>query len=104
MRNDQVIGGPGAIRALDPESGRVRWNFPIQEGPSAAGVLATSGGLVFAASKDGNLIALDASSGKALWSYQTGAAIRTSPISYAVDGKQYIAVSSGSTLFTFALP
>jgi alcohol dehydrogenase (cytochrome c) len=104
QQDDEDIGAPGAIRALDPATGDTRWNFPIQEGSSSAGVLATSGGLVFAASKDGYLIALDATYGKLLWRYQTGGSIRSSPMSYAVDGKQYIAIASGSTLIAFALP
>ena len=104
QQEDEVVGAPGAIRALDPETGDTRWNFPIQEGSPAAGVLGTAGGVVFASSKDGYLIALDAVNGKPLWRYQTGGDIRNSPISYAVDGKQYIAIASNSTLFTFALP
>jgi PQQ-dependent dehydrogenase (methanol/ethanol family) len=104
QQEDEVVGAPGAIRALDPETGDTRWNFPIQEGSPAAGVLGTAGGVVFASSKDGYLIALDAVNGKPLWRYQTGGDIRSSPISYAVDGKQYIAIASNSTLFTFALP
>jgi alcohol dehydrogenase (cytochrome c) len=104
QRLDELVGAPGAIRALDPVSGDVRWNFPIQDGSSAAGVLATAGGVVFAAVSDGNLIALDAANGKFLWHYQAGERIRSSPISYAVDGKQYIAITAGSVLFSFALP
>jgi alcohol dehydrogenase (cytochrome c) len=90
----------------EPErlTGKARWNFPIQEGSSGAGVLGTAGGVVFAASQDGNFIALDAANGKPLWHYQTGGGIRSSPMSYAVKGKQYIAISSNSTLITFALP
>jgi PQQ-dependent dehydrogenase (methanol/ethanol family) len=94
---------PGAIRAIDPTTGDVRWSFDLHQGSWAAGVLATAGGVLFASSKDGNLIALDARSGKELWHYQTGADIMSSPISYSVDGRQYVAVSTDSTLVTFAL-
>jgi alcohol dehydrogenase (cytochrome c) len=104
QRLDEVISTFGAIRALDAATGDTRWNFPIQEGSSAAGVLSTAGGVVFATVADGNLIALDAASGNFLWRYQTGERIRSSPISYAIDGKQYVAVSAGSVLFSFALP
>ena len=104
QRLDEVVGSHGAVRALDPVSGDARWNFPIQEGSSATGVLATAGGLVFAAVADGNLIALEAATGKLLWHYQTGERIKSSPMSFAVDGTQYVAVSSGSVLFAFALP
>src|SRR5579862_2974550 len=101
---DPKIGFPGAIRAIDPRTGDMRWNFPVQTGSAAAGLLGTAGGVVFATTKDGYLIALDARTGKLLWHYQTGGDIMTAPISYAVDGKQYIAISSTSALFTFALP
>ncbi|HWC00822.1 MAG TPA: PQQ-binding-like beta-propeller repeat protein, partial [Bryobacteraceae bacterium] len=104
QEEDRKVGAPGAIRAIDPLTGDIKWDFPLYRGSPAAGVLSTAGGLVFAATQDGYLIALDARTGKLLWNYQTGAEIHSSPISYAVDGKQYIAISSDSTLFTFALP
>jgi alcohol dehydrogenase (cytochrome c) len=94
---------PGAIRAIDPATGDVRWSYDIYQGSSAAGVLATAGGVVFGSSRDGNLVALDAKTGKYLWHYQTGAEIRSSPISYSVDGVQYIAVSNDSGLMTWRL-
>ena len=56
------------------------------------------------ASREGNFIALEARSGKPLWHFQAGNEIPSSPISYAVDGKQYVAVSSAGVLFSFALP
>jgi alcohol dehydrogenase (cytochrome c) len=103
-QKENSVKAEGAIRAIDPQTGNIRWNFPLQEGSSSAGVLATGGGLVFAASREGNLIALDAQTGRALWHYQTGAEIRSSPISFSVDGRQYIAVANDSALFAFALP
>jgi alcohol dehydrogenase (cytochrome c) len=95
---------PGAIRAIDPATGNVQWSYDLHQGSWAAGVLATAGGVVFASSKDGNLIALDARTGQHIWHYQTGAEIMSSPISYSVDGRQYVAVSTDGALFTFALP
>jgi len=95
---------PGAIRAIDPQTDEIKWTFDLHQGSVGAGVLATAGGVVFASSKDGNLIALDARSGAELWHYQTGAEINSSPMSFSVDGKQYVSVSSDSALFTFALP
>jgi alcohol dehydrogenase (cytochrome c) len=73
-------------------------------GSAAAGVLATAGGVVFASDPEGSLLALDARTGALQWRYQTGGEIRSSPISYAVDGKQYVAIAGDSTLFVFALP
>ena len=68
-------------------TGDIRWNFPMRLGSAAAGVLGTAGGVVFASDPEGSLIALDARTGAKLWHYQTGGEIRSSPISYAVDGQ-----------------
>jgi PQQ-dependent dehydrogenase (methanol/ethanol family) len=92
------------IKAIDPDTGKTMWEFRLNQGSLTAGVLATAGGLVFAASREGHLIALDAKDGTFLWRFQTGAAIEASPISYAVGGRQFIAVSSGNALYSFALP
>jgi len=103
-QEDHKRGAPGAVRAIDPLTGDIRWNFPMHLGSAAAGVLGTAGGIVFASDPEGSLLALDARTGAKLWHYQTGAEIRTSPMSYAVDGKQYVAIAGDSTLFVFGLP
>jgi alcohol dehydrogenase (cytochrome c) len=59
---------------------------------------------VFVATAEGNLIALDGKSGESLWHFQTGAEIASSPMSYSIDGKQFVAVSAGNVLYSFALP
>jgi alcohol dehydrogenase (cytochrome c) len=69
-----------------------------------AGAMATASGLVFLATGDGNLIALDGGTGKSLWHFQTGGTIAASPISYAVDGRQFVAISAGNAVYSFALP
>ncbi|MFN0169586.1 MAG: PQQ-dependent dehydrogenase, methanol/ethanol family [Bryobacteraceae bacterium] len=104
QQEDPRVGGGGAIRAIDPLTGDIRWNFPLFIGNVSAGVLSTASGVVFGASGDGYVFALDARTGKELWHYQTGAQIRNSPVAYSVDGKQYIAIGSDAALFTFALP
>ncbi len=101
---DPKIGAPGFVRALEATTGIVKWNFPMQIGSSTTGVVATAGGVAFASSNDGNLIALDSKTGKYLWHYYTGANIVASPMSYAVAGKQYVAIASQSAIFVFALP
>ncbi len=101
---DPKAGTPGFVRAIEPLTGNIRWEFPLHIGSSAAGVLSTGGGVVFAASHDGYLIALDARTGKWLWHYQTGSQIQSSPIAYQADGKQVIAISTSSSLVTFSLP
>jgi alcohol dehydrogenase (cytochrome c) len=98
-------GGPGGgrILAVDPKTGNTIWHFDTISSPTA-GVLATAGGLVFGGDAEGYLIAFDARSGKVLWRFQAGGPIYAPPISYALDGRQYIAVAAGQTMLTFALP
>ncbi|MEW5979354.1 MAG: PQQ-dependent dehydrogenase, methanol/ethanol family [Acidobacteriota bacterium] len=101
---DTRIGSPGFIRALNALTGEIVWNFDLHVGSYAAGVLGTAGGVLFGASEDGYLIALDAKTGRKLWHFQTGSRIASSPISYEMDGKQMVAVSTSTTLLVFALP
>jgi alcohol dehydrogenase (cytochrome c) len=67
-------------------------------------VLTTAGGVVFSGDAEGNFIGFDAHSGKPLWHFQTGSGTIAAPMSYAVDGKQYVAIATGSSLYTFTLP
>jgi alcohol dehydrogenase (cytochrome c) len=92
----------GAIRALEATTGRLRWEFRLHSAPWA-GVLATAGGLVFSGSDEGNFYSLDAASGKPLWDFQTGGAIAANPVSFLVDGKQYIAIAASRVLYVFGL-
>jgi alcohol dehydrogenase (cytochrome c) len=92
------------IKALDPESGKTVWDFKLFQGSLQNGLLATAGGVLFAASRQGTLFGIDASTGKLLWSYQTGGNMSASPMSFAVDGRQYVAVASGGSIYCFALP
>jgi len=93
----------GALRALDPATGEVKWEWK-HPSPTWSGVLSTAGGLVFTGDGEGNFIALDAATGKALWHFQCGASVYSSPMTYAVNGKQYVTVAAGSALFSFGLP
>ena len=91
-----------AIRAIDPTTGDIRWEFPMTP-RSRAGVLATAGDLVFSASVDGYFYALDAESGAPLWQISLGGRVNASPMSYAVDGRQFVTMTVGNTLYTFGL-
>jgi outer membrane protein assembly factor BamB len=75
----------------------------IIQGSLTNGVLATAGNVVFAAIRDGHLAALDARTGEHLWHFQTGANMNASPMSYAIDGHQYVAIAARNTLYAFAL-
>ena len=92
------------IKALDPETGKTMWDFKTYQGSLSNGLLATAGNVVFASIRDGNIAAFDAKTGKALWRFQTGAALAASPMSYAVDGKQFIAIAAGNFVYGFAIP
>jgi alcohol dehydrogenase (cytochrome c) len=93
----------GALRALDPATGALKWEFKTFR-PSMSGTLATAGGLVFTGDADGYLMAVDARTGRLAWKMNAGGALSASPISYAVDGRQYVAAAAGGALFSFALP
>jgi alcohol dehydrogenase (cytochrome c) len=94
--------GYGAMRAIDPKVAGVKWEFKYYTA-SMGGVLTTASGLVFGGDMDGNVVALDATSGKDLWHFQTGASIYAAPITYILDGRQYLLMPSGTTLYAFAL-
>ena len=93
----------GFLKAIDPASGQVKWQFQ-HTSPTWSGVLSTAGGLVFTGDAEGNIIALDAATGKPLWHFQMGGAVYAAPMAFAVDGKEYVAIAAGSALYTFGLP
>lgn len=92
----------GYIRALDPATGVRKWEFKLKL-PPWAGVMATAGGLVFGGSSEGNFFALDASTGKALWDFQTGGRIAANPVSFNIDGRQHVAIAADRVLYVFGL-
>jgi alcohol dehydrogenase (cytochrome c) len=93
----------GLLKAIDPTTVQTKWDFRYAKAPWG-GTLATSGGLVFSSDEDGYLMAFDARNGKNLWKINTGNRLVTSPITYMVEGKQYVTMPSGAALLTFALP
>ena len=94
-----AVGGAARARPADR-----RREVGIQvTTPPWCGLLSTAGGLVFSGTMEGMFFALDAESGKPLWRFQTGGEIWSNPISYQVDGHQYIAIAAGNTLIVFGL-
>jgi alcohol dehydrogenase (cytochrome c) len=87
-------GARGFLAAVDTKTGDVKWRYTTKY-PIFASVLATAGGLLFTGDLEGNALALEASDGRVLWKFQTGSGHRGSPITYALNGKQYIAIPSG---------
>ena len=103
---EQALAGDeafGAVRALEVLSGKLVWEFRLHS-PPWAGLMATAGGLVFGGTNEGNVFALDAVDGDLLWEFQTGGHVRTNPMSFAIDGRQFVAIAAGNALFVFGLP
>ena len=92
----------GAIKALQAETGELKWEFKLLS-PPWAGVLSTAGNLVFSGSEEGNFYALDARTGKALWDIQTGGPITANPVSFNIDRHQCIAIAADRVLYVFSL-
>jgi len=85
----------GYFLAVNPLSGEKKWEIPLTDLPSSAGMLATGGGLVFTGRLTGEFIALDEDSGKTLWQFKTGSSINSTAITYTHNGRQYVTVASG---------
>ena len=96
--------GQRLLEAIDYQTGKPRWTHELGPGGSNAGVLTTESGVTFTGDAMGNFLALRTSDGKTLWHAGTGAHIDTSPISFEVDGRQYIVEGSGTAIFAWALP
>jgi 6-phosphogluconate dehydrogenase (decarboxylating) len=88
---------------IDATTGDQKWDVKY-EGPGWAGVIATSGGVVFSADHQGTFLTIEAKSGKVLYTYPTGGTGYAPPTTYLADGKQYVVIPSGSTMTAFALP
>jgi PQQ-dependent dehydrogenase (methanol/ethanol family) len=84
----------GNLTAVDYNTGKIKWQVKTSL-PMVGGALATAGGLLFAGESDGWFKAYDAATGAVLWSFFAGAGVNAPPVSYAVDGRQYIAVAAG---------
>jgi alcohol dehydrogenase (cytochrome c) len=93
------------LRALDPRTGKIVWEVGgLGGGIIQSGVMSTAGGLVFFGdSPGGAFVAADARTGKLLWHFNTGQPWKSGPMTYAIDGRQYIGVTAGSTVVVFAL-
>ena len=113
VEGEQYTGGGGqnagpienyhsAIRAIDPATGDVRWEYPIAP-RSTSGLLTTAGDLVFGGTIDGYFFAIDAVSGEELWHVAVGARVHSAPLTYSVNGEQFVTIAAGNVVFTFGL-
>jgi alcohol dehydrogenase (cytochrome c) len=85
----------GFFAAINPLTGEKKWEVPLTDLPSSAGMLATGGGLVFTGKLTGEFIALDQDTGETLWQFKTGSSVNSTAITYTHRGRQYITVVSG---------
>src|SRR6202045_2556727 len=88
----QVVG---YYVAIDPLTGQRKWEVPLADIPSSAGMLATGGGLVFTGKLTGEFLALDEDTGQTLWQFQTSSSVNSTAITYTHKGRQYVTISSG---------
>ena len=108
---EQAVGGHGAsLRAIDPLTGQERWahKYPASDGtaprPEAfGGLLTTAGGLLFAGGSSGHVMAMDANNGKNLWHSGLIQQMSNTPITYMLDGTQYVLVAAGDMLYAFSI-
>jgi alcohol dehydrogenase (cytochrome c) len=100
---DYTVYGRGALRAIDYQTGKIKWSHDLSGGAGAAGVLTTTTGLTFTGDSANNALALRSSDGSTLWHSGIGR-VGNSPITYELDARQYVLFGGGSVLYAFALP
>ena len=97
-------GGGKTLKAIDIQTGKTQWEIAdIGGGILESGLMATAGGLIFYGDGNGAFVAADAGNGKLLWHFNAGQSWKAGPMTYAIDGVQYIGVTAGSTIMAFAL-
>ncbi|HXA56450.1 MAG TPA: PQQ-dependent dehydrogenase, methanol/ethanol family [Candidatus Acidoferrum sp.] len=94
--------GHGELKAIDPKTGQTKWAFKMND-VSDSGILTTASDMLFTANREGYFLVLNARDGTLLWKATLGAQISSAPVTYMIDGKQYVALSAGHALFVFGL-
>ncbi len=92
-----------SIVAMDPNTGTRKWAFRLSAPSTEGGVLTTASNVLFAGGRDGQFVALDARDGKLLWETNLGPSVSAGPMSYSINGKQYVSIQGGTALYTFTL-
>lgn len=100
---DEGLPGDGMISAIDYQTGKIRWSHNLY-GEPGTGLLSTAGKLVFGGDASGHLLAIDPASGRTLWHVSLGADVNNGPITYILNGRQFVVVGAGDSLLAFALP
>jgi alcohol dehydrogenase (cytochrome c) len=103
INNWTDAAGHGAVMAIDPATGEPKWRFNMTD-VTDTGIVTTATDLLFTGGREGYLQVLNARTGALLWKTNLGAQMLNNPITYQVNGRQYVAAMAGLSLFTFALP
>jgi alcohol dehydrogenase (cytochrome c) len=101
---DYGVWGKAVLDAIDYQTGKIRWSHELGPNGAGAGVLTTESGLIFTGDAQGNVLALRTADGKTLWHAGAGSPMHSSPITYELDGRQYVVTSAGGVLFSWVLP
>lgn len=101
---DRNLWANSLLEAIDHKTGEIRWKHEIGPGEGVAGILTTAGKLLFTQDNEDNLIALDTATGNTLWHVNVGASMAASPLTYEIDGRQYVLTPVGNVMFAWALP
>jgi alcohol dehydrogenase (cytochrome c) len=101
---DYGVWGKGVLEAIDYQTGKVKWSHELGPNGAGAGVMTTDSGLTFTGDAQGSVLALRTSDGKTLWHAGQGQSMQSSPITYELDGRQYVVTSAGGVMFAWALP
>jgi glucose dehydrogenase len=93
----------GVVRGYDPKTLAPKWEYRMDD-ITWGGVLATASDLVFSGGREGYFLALDARTGALLWRASVGGQVNAGAMSYSVNGKQYVAIAAGNSVYTYGLP
>jgi alcohol dehydrogenase (cytochrome c) len=101
---DRNLWAESVLEGIDTKTGDVKWRHELGSGEDTAGILTTAGKLLFTSDNSGNLMALDPATGKTLWHTAVGGNMVASPMTYELDGRQYILTAIQGVIFAWALP
>jgi alcohol dehydrogenase (cytochrome c) len=101
---DSSLGSESILEAIDYKTGGIEWQRKLGDADSTAGILTTAGNLLFTADTSDNLIALDPATGKTLWRVNAGGRLVMSPMTYELDGRQYLLTAVQNVILAWALP
>lgn len=96
------VAGHGSVIAIDPQNAGKKWTYDMYD-VNSSGILTTASDLVFVGGREGYFHALNARTGALLWKINLGGEVVAAPISFEIDGRQYVTIAAGNTLFAFAL-